>query len=263
VSTKFFRIVLVSLFLVSAAQAIPVFTHVGATNPTTEGWAAIGLGFSVTTGPLTPDPGTGTDAWSVVDPSTAGGSVRLYEQVPTAATHSMAASQGWSLSTEARFLQTGTGTFPAMNLEYATGSTRYVLAFDREDITGNPIVQLVDVATGAGYIGPTFTLVGAGDGGYHTYDLIYDPTAMSADLFVDGIERLSDYTGFAGAIDRVVWGAGASDGTGQGHFSSVVFSVGPNSNGVPEIDAGVATLPLAICFFTLLILYDTRRHSAV
>ena len=57
---------------------------------------------------------------------------------------------------------------------------------------GDPIVELVtDNSQG----GISFVLEGSG-GGYHSYELIYDPLAASADLFVDGIEQISDYTGY-------------------------------------------------------------------
>jgi hypothetical protein len=66
--------------------------------------------------------------------------------------------------------------------------------------------------------------------------LVYDPIAHSADLFVDGIERLSDFTGFSYTTDTSVgFGSGSSSDTGQGNFGSVQFEV----NTVPEPSSAV------------------------
>jgi hypothetical protein len=74
---------------------------------------------------------------------------------------------------------------------------------------------------------PDFALEGAGDG-YHLYQLRYDPVSASADLFVDGVERLSNYFGVPGInVPRVGWGAGGGPGTGQGNFAAVRFAVVP------------------------------------
>ena len=50
--------------------------------------------------------------------------------------------------------------------------------------------------------------------GYHLYELTFAPVAGSADLFIDGVERLSDYVGPATATSRVLWGADTSFDTG-------------------------------------------------
>jgi hypothetical protein len=68
-------------------------------------------------------------------------------------------------------------------------------------------------------------------GGYHLYELVYDPASASADLFVDGVERLSNYAGnVAVNTPTAWWGSGGGPGTGQGNFAAASFNV----SDVPE-----------------------------
>ena len=83
------------------------------------------------------------------------------------------------------------------------------------------VIPFVGAQTSSGPFGVFEIDGGAGD--YHDYSLVYDPIAGSADLFVDGIERISDYTGTPIAFSRVAWGAGADNGTGEANFQSVTF----------------------------------------
>lgn len=74
---------------------------------------------------------------------------------------------------------------------------------------GDPVILLWDGGTGNGgskATGISYTLDGGG-GGYHLYALVFDPVTGSVGLFIDGIERLSGYTGFPDALfTRVAWG---------------------------------------------------------
>jgi hypothetical protein len=64
------------------------------------------------------------------------------------------------------------------------------------------------------------------DDDYHLYELVFDPAANppSADLFVNGVERISDYTGFPRTLARVVWGSFESTSEGEGRFNRVEWS---------------------------------------
>ena len=112
---------------------------------------------------------------------------------------------------------------------YRDGTTSYALAFGTES-DGDPIVRAMTGQSGNTILGPTFTLQSAGSG-YHLYELIYDPVAGSADLFVDGIERISDFEGLALVVaPNVGWGAGSSADVGEGRYNLVQFEV----TSVPE-----------------------------
>jgi len=70
----------------------------------------------------------------------------------------------------------------------------------------------------------SYTLQGAGST-YHSYSLVYDPFEQNADLFIDGIERISNVTGEAQplATPFIFWGSGDSISTGNANYATVEF----------------------------------------
>lgn len=44
------------------------------------------------------------------------------------------------------------------------------------------------------YTGDQYTVTG-GAGKYHTYEMFYNPSDATVDVFVDGVERISNYAG--------------------------------------------------------------------
>jgi hypothetical protein len=209
-----------------------LFEHSGNADPTTEGWSVGGGGGpGQVVGPLTNDAGSGLDAWFVNDTSSALFSNIAYFQTPTAAQNSQASALGWSLKTTIRIPNASETDAGAPLVLYRDGSISWGMFFG-SDADGDPTVFLHD---GGGahpnFTGPRFTLQGAGST-YHTYELVYDPSAGSADLFFDGVERLSGFVGYALAASSVSFGSGSSADTGQGNFNQVQFEV--NTNAVPE-----------------------------
>ena len=64
--------------------------------------------------------------------------------------------------------------------------------------------------------------------------MIFDPVSGTADIFVDGNEVISDYTGFTySAYTGVSWGAGSSLDTGEGRTSAVSLTMGTSAVPVP------------------------------
>jgi hypothetical protein len=214
------------LFIVGPVWATTIFQHSGSTDPYSEGWTTP-YGVGGTIGPINDG---GTQAWIVDDNSSADGSHVWYTQTPTAQQHLDAAENGWVLRVNVRIVDIPDPINNAGSLliQYSDGSTSYNLALGSEG-DGDPLVLLQDggftnsgtIATGAGY-----TLQDGGSG-YHLYELIYDPLAASTDLFIDGNEVLSNYSGFATVNDGVSWGSGTSYDTGQGNWNLVQFSVVP------------------------------------
>jgi len=122
----------------------------------------------------------------------------------TAAQKADIGSQGFTLTLRGRVLQ---GSAPAYDAGYNTviGGASLDTASRRYDIylginnSGNAVAVLITSIRGGpgGSIrgfGPSYTL---NDAGYHTYDLVFNPNTQppSASLFVDGIKRISGYTG--------------------------------------------------------------------
>ncbi|NKB20980.1 MAG: PEP-CTERM sorting domain-containing protein [Alphaproteobacteria bacterium] len=203
------------------ANATTIFEYSGSGDPTAQGWSeGVGAGGGTSAGPV-----GGESAWFVEDSSTAGASTLTYGQNPTAGNNVDAATNGWSLTTRLKMITGTVGIHNSIFTDYIDGSTQWVMDFDVAP-DGDPVVYL---GFGAGR--PSFEVDG-GAGQYHTYSLVFDPIAGSADLFVDGIERISDHGGIAAAASRVAWGAGASNATGRANFESVTFDI--NAAEIPE-----------------------------
>jgi len=215
------------------AQASIVFSQSGSVDPTTAGWAvdnpALVLGPRPATSPVTNDLGSGFDAWSIDDTSTFAGTTRTYTQSPSATDNDRALNLGWTLRANLRIGNTpdAVGNAGSIILEYANGTTAYRLALGNE-ADGDPIALLWD-----GGLDPDDTLTATGTlftlqtggAGYHLYEMVYDPFAGSVDLFIDGIERISDYAGISNSFNRVAWGAASSSDTGQANWNQVQFEI--------------------------------------
>jgi hypothetical protein len=115
------------------------------------------------------------------------------------------ANEGIVLTMRARVLQGSAPTYSAGN-PVVIGSTiadfngkRYDMYLGL-DSSGDTVVVLPSSVNASGPSqsvvapGPSYTLVGSGNS-YHTYQLAYDPNTQSADLFVDGIQRIENYLG--------------------------------------------------------------------
>jgi hypothetical protein len=239
-------------------EAALVFVHNGALDPVSEGWTADPYSHTGTSaGPVYNDLGSGYDAWAVDDDSTAANSLRYYFEDLSATNHQAdTAANGWRLSVRLRVVNlndgfttvSGFGTASTITAFYRTGdsdpgpannSRDWYLGFGSQ-ADGDPLIRLPNSTGG------TYAFEGGG-GGYHLYELVYDPTALSADFFIDGVEKvsnivanLSPYTG-----QLVAWGAATSPDAGQGNFSYVRFAttaVVPVPATVLLFASGLATL---------------------
>ena len=123
-------------------------------------------------------------------------------------------NHGWTLSTRLRVVDTPDAVDFSVSANFNVDTINYGFAFGSE-ADGDPIVLLTTGFDGLNAVGPTFTLEGSG-GGYHQYDLVFDPVSGTADLFVDGIERISEYGGytFVNGLERISFGAQQSNSTG-------------------------------------------------
>jgi hypothetical protein len=106
---------------------------------------------------------------------------------------------------------------------------------------GDPMVKLVDTFTGDGEnaIGTTYTYAGGGTG-YHLYEMQYDALNDAVDLFIDGVERVSDYQGNTVYVPsaRLDFGALGQEGTGDGRYNSVEVALAPEPSGVALLGVG-------------------------
>ena len=182
-----------------------------------EGWSWLTTGTEVVTTFGLND--GGTLAYAVDDDVTIGAG--LWYKTVTAADETEAATKGWKLTSNVRVVDSS-AVAVNLSVQHFTGSTYYRMDFG-EAGEGNDFVVGLGIGTG----GPTYTIVG-GLSTYHNCELVFDPVAGSADLFVDGTERLSDYTGVAhGAAAQVWWGATSSGNNGQANWNEVTLEIVP------------------------------------
>jgi hypothetical protein len=225
------------------AHATSVFLHQGALNPVTdEGWTGyIGTGGATTAAPVVNDLGSGYDAWAVDDNSTAFDTLRYYYEDLTTAEVNEGNLAGWRLSFRVRVVNTpdalATINVGGINYlwsdvaaTYRDGSRDWYLGIASQ-ADGDPIIRLPNSTSS---LASTYALEGGGSG-YHLYELVYDPSAASADLFVDGVELVSNIVGntTAAGQKRVMWGAMHSPDTGQGNYNFVRFANSPAPAPVP------------------------------
>lgn len=182
------------------------------------------------------------------DNSTAFDTGRYYYEDLTTAEVTEGNLAGWRLSLRVRVVNTP-DPFATINVgginylwsdvaaTYRDGSRDWYLGIASQ-ADGDPIIRLPNSTSS---LASTYALEGGGSG-YHLYELVYDPVAASADLFVDGIELVSNMVGNAtsGGQKRVMWGAMHSPDTGQGNYNFVRFANSP---------AAVVPVPAAAVLF--------------
>jgi large repetitive protein len=240
---------LAALSLCGATEATTVFVHNGALNPVAaEGWTNYtGSGGATTAGALTNDLGSGFDAWSVDDNSTAFDTGLYYYEDLTTGQVAEGNSAGWRLSLRVRVANTPDGfavinvggvnyLWSAVAATYRDGSRDWYLGIASQ-ADGDPIIRLPNSTSS---LASTYALEGGG-GGYHLYELVYDPVALSADFFIDGVETVSNILGNAtsGGQRRVLWGAASSPDAGQGNYNLVRFATSMAPAVVPLPSAGL------------------------
>lgn len=194
-----------ALFLVGVtpSDAGTLYTHSGSTDPTTEGFTGQEfVGPASTTGPLTND--QGLPAWFIA--GTAQSSQYAYVAPSlTASQQADIASQGFTLTLVARVLPNGLAPPYTTSAPVTMGDAFVGYAGVRWEIdlglnsNGDTVVALPNTLSGGpgGSVesnGASYTLTGSGRT-YHEYQLFYNPTTKVADLSVDGVTRITGYTG--------------------------------------------------------------------
>lgn len=240
---------LIGLALTGFAHAAISITHAGAVDPTTEGFTIEACCGQSAFGSVLND--LGHDAWSIT------GQARSYQFGYYSGTLSPGqkadiGSQGFILTLEARASQ---GLAPAYDsgshitvggaaVDMGTSRFEIGLGVDGNDDTVVVLPTSIDPFGPDGSIrtpGPSYTLTGSGSS-YHTYQLVFNPEVRSADLFVDGTERIRGYTGDPSFLDNKGLKFGAFSG-GQINFVQVqLTSPVPEPSTHAMMGAGVLLL---------------------
>jgi hypothetical protein len=150
----------------------------------------------------------------------------------SAAEKSLLSTQGFDVTATVRVVQGLAPAYDSTNFttmagfHYDDGSVRWEVDLGI-DAAGDTVAILASSVSvyGAGATstpGQNYTLVGSGSS-YNSYDLHYDPTTETAGLFVNGIERLSGYTGQPDFVANQGLSFAAYSG-GTANYSSVALT---------------------------------------
>lgn len=179
----------------------------------------------------------GTPAWEINNSADAG-TEEFYTMFPTPADLTAGSTLGWKLSANVRVPTSNMGATAAMTVSFGDATTRWAMDLG-SDADGDPRVRL---NWGGG--GPLYTLEGAGSGSYHLFELVYNPVSDNADLFIDGVERISDWAGEAAGnfdLSRVVFGDRVSN-AGHARYNLVRWE------SVPEPGTGLVAIGSIMLF---------------
>ena len=185
-------------------------------NPIAEGWSANVVSPNSAV-PVNGD--QGLNAWQVNDVTTLVNVSASYALVVTSEQATSFLTSGWKLSVRVRVVEAPDTLDSAVASWMQLGSRQWLMDFGSED-NGDQTVL-------AGSTSSTYSSVGAGNV-YHLYEMIYDPVDQSADIFVDGVERISGYTGVESQPGNIIgWGSGSSYGIGSGNWNMVAVEIVP------------------------------------
>ena len=203
--------------------------HTGANDPLTEGWVRQRPFGNVFTFPVVNDLGSGIDAWAVDDNGTGVASEGLYFHGLTPQQGEAAMQNGWRLTGTLRVADTPTpqpNGSVVINVFTPSPDPRAFGISLGSEADGSPLFRF------GGQLAIVLDLDDLDDG-YHTYELLFDPSDETADLFVDNVLR---YEGWAGVPTvqplGVSFGTGGAISTGQGNYSFIQLSIVPEPSSV-------------------------------
>jgi hypothetical protein len=259
---RLLSVFLLAPLIVSSTAALAganfVISHVGATDPLTEGFSTLQAGQPSSAGPIAND--MGRAVWSIAG-TTQSSQFGYQSGALSIDERNDIVNQGFVLTFEARVVQGLAQNYDNVNHVTIGGASVDVQGIPGKqarfdvflglDSNGDTVAVLPTSVATIPFVGavtspgPSYTLTGSGSS-YHTYQLVYDSITKTADLFIDGILRLEDYAGHGDQSgDRgLVWAAFSG---GQGNFSFVELA------SIPEPSAfllmGLVALLGAACRF--------------
>ncbi len=225
-------VVLVVLLGMGQVLAEPItpgvlIRHSGATNPTTEGWTFRNpRGFSV--GPILGD--EGFDAWVLDDD---GNGELEYNLSLSDAQVAEALSRGWRLTARLKVAEVPDPVDNGINLAFNSGAEEFSVDFGSSS-DAHPIVRL-------GGEGHTPVILGGLDGGYHLYEMQYNPTTSVVTLSVDGVPTLTEDRWNTSPVQKVRFDSGFR-GTGEGRWNLVEFEIIPEPSTLLLLGMGAVGL---------------------
>ncbi len=239
------RIALVFVALmIGALPALPdvVVLQSGNSNPATAGFTASGGGITSQSA-VTNDLGLGINAWNITGSWCCG---YLYDPLSASQLADINSSSSWELTAVYRNLSTNTTATSYGPDAYGTYAgvifSGHEFSVDlHTDGRGNQILSLDSFASG-----PDYTIQGLGTG-YVTLQILFNNTTRTADVYVNGTDVISNYTGFtnpyASGANWVVFGGE------DGNFSSVelqTVSTAPEPGVAESIGVGLGVSAMVL-----------------
>jgi serine/threonine protein kinase len=199
--------------VLSSVPPARIVEKVGGFDPTTEGFRTHGDPVGMV---LENPTRTGYDGWRVSTDKMA-----YYFQPLTGAQKRLALERGWKLTAEMRDDE----GLAYAGVDFGGTERRFDinLLVEGDDEVVRLLTQIVPEWRGLDS-GPRPT------GGYHRYELVYDASLKSANLWVDGERRLTGYRGHRQYVEDngLVFGAALYKGRrGAGSFRSLRFEINP------------------------------------
>ena len=217
-------------FLIGTSKAGTLFSHSGATNPSTEGFTSTSGQGSSNVGPIYND--QGNNAWSISTLSQP--SIFYYTTGPLSSQQQTdITNQGAVLSMDVRVLQ---GLAPTWNQIWiaesalGTNTQRFDILVGL-DTNGDTIVTLPTTIDENGpggaseAFGLSYTLTGSGSS-YNKLQLVIQPGLQSANLYVNGVLAIQNYTGDATYRTTNVGYAFGDNSGGTTNFAQLSLSTG-------------------------------------
>ena len=192
--------------LADGQESIITF-HSGYNDPTMEGFSLMLASASV--GAVTND--LGFDAWTTAVP--ANGLYAFYREALTSQQTAQLSGQNWTLSLTLRVAAVDPNE--RSSVIFGSGSHEYDIFFGAQS-NGDPIVSVGNIS---------YTLNGAGSS-YNDYQLIYNAASDTADLYVNGIDRISNvtHTTYSG-LGVLDFGSGQQAGPAQVNWNLISLSI--------------------------------------
>jgi len=218
-------------------SALPPIRHTGSVDPQSEGWIPQDGGVQISlNGPVNDG---GLAAWAIHDQLATGGSREAWVRSLTAAEASAAATQGWRMKASVQVVGKSVVPDGAIELSVFPASDKGFMLWLGADAAGNVIVGEFSGKTTTGTAVRRTAIL---SGGYHDYEMAYDPAREIVDVYVDGslvMENLVPVDREGAALNRILWGSNASAGIGHARYSFVEFSVGPKIKGDYDLNGSV------------------------
>ncbi|MCB0318885.1 MAG: PKD domain-containing protein, partial [Bdellovibrionales bacterium] len=225
------------------------FVHEDDKDPVSvENWGGTSERLQITTQAIDDN---GVKAWTVYDNASYINGAKNYWNSLTDSQISELMSEGWTMSARLKIVSacdsnSSESCFDQTDFAVATwldagAGKRFAMIFGRLS-NGNPEIKLLTGSTSSGTTGPSYVVTNSTANDYHLYELVYDPSTQTADLYVDSSEDpvIENYAGWnlSTAGKRFTWGSGSSFDTGSANYSFVELKPNTVINEPPTAVAG-------------------------